>query len=96
MIFNPGLAGILSSMGLTQSVDGESVGWCNPHSEVSTSSDGGRAVRPHPLHSGGTSDPTVNTDTTGQSVGLSKCWISANSDRHQYCILELYKYSFIR
>ena len=76
-------------MRLAQWVDGEGVGRHTAHSEVFTSSDGGRAVRPHPLHSEGTSDPTVNTDTTGQSVWLSKCWISTSSDGDQYCIMNI-------
>ena len=82
VITNSSLASVSSSVGLTQQVDCEGVGWCTAHSEVSTSSD---TARPHPLHSGGTSDSTGNTDITCQSIWLSKCWISTSTDRHHHC-----------
>ena len=85
---NSSPAGVLSTMGLAQWVDGEGVGWCTAHCEVSTSNNGSRAARSHPLHNEVTSDSTGNADITCQSVWLSKSWISTSSDRHQYCMYE--------
>ena len=85
---NSSLADVLSSMGLVQRVDGEDVRRSTSigHNEVSTSRNGCRAARPHPLHSGGTIESTGNIDITRQEVLLSKCWISTSSDRHQHCV----------
>ena len=72
-------------MRLAQWVDGESVGWCIIHSEVSTYSNGVRAAWPHPLHSEDPSDTFLRSNSTDENVGLPNCWVGSccNEDLEQ-------------
>jgi len=75
-----GLAGVLSIMRLAQWVEGEGVGWCTAHSEVSTSSNATRTTRPYPLHSGCPSESSCGSNSAGEGVGLASCWVCSCCD----------------
>jgi len=73
----------LSIIGLAQWVDGEGVGWCTAHSEVSTSSNGIRASQPTPLYSGCPSESSPGSNSAGEGVGLAGCWFCSWCDGDQ-------------
>jgi len=78
---NSGLAGVLSIMGLLQWVDGEGVGWCTAHSEVTCITK--EATWPYPLHSGCPSESSLGSNSAGEGVGLPSCWVCPWCDGDQ-------------
>jgi len=67
-------------MRLAEWIDGEGVGWCTAHSEVSTNSNGIKATWPPPLYSGCPSESSLGSNSAGEGIGLASCWVCSWCD----------------